>query len=304
MNQHAIANPVAAASSVEALSRAVVVDIETYSAGPGIFMNKSGTPVSIARAIADLQNYAAAKVGLAELTLPLPAKLSDIVTKLRRYGVVILPGLLKGEALQSMRNDFTAVIGNHAALAKQHSVDHDDSNVSVRLQREQMSEDLAPEIAEFYSAPLLATIAEHFYGHQNFVLNRQIFVHETRPTDKPLSGELHFDVSRMLKFWLYLDEGKADAGAIRMSPGTNLWLSKIREEFSDRLIPKAQIFNEVDETAHPPLAIEAPEGSLVIFETDTAHGAGHVAPGKVRRIMRGHTMETKYVERAKKRAAA
>jgi ectoine hydroxylase-related dioxygenase (phytanoyl-CoA dioxygenase family) len=304
MNLHARATQAEMASSVEALSRSVVVDIEAYSAGPGIFTNTAGTPVSIARAIADLQNYAAAKVGLADLSLPLPAKLSDIVTKLRRYGVVILPGLLKGKALQSMRDDFTAVIGNCAELAKSFTVTKDDSNVSVRLQREQMGEDLAPEIAAFYSAPLLATIAGHFYGHQNFVLNRQIFVHETRPTDKPLSGELHFDVSRMLKFWLYLEEGKADAGAIRMSPGTNLWLSKIREEFSDRLIPKAQIFNEVDEAAHPPLSIEAPEGSLVIFETDTAHGAGHVAPGKVRRIMRGHTMETKYIERAKQRAAA
>ena len=304
MNLHARADQAAVAPSVDALSDAVVVDIETYSGAPGIFTNKSGTPVSIARAIADYQNYAAASVGLDDLCLPLPAKLSDIVTKLRRYGVVILPGLLKDKALQSMRDDFTAIIGAHAELAKRFGVDKDDSNVCVRLQREKLGNGLAPDIAAFYSAPLLAKIAEHFYGHGNFVLNNQIFVHETRTTDKPLSGDLHFDVSRMLKFWLYLDDGRTDTGAIRMSPGTNLWLGKIREEFSERLIPKAQICNEVDEAAHPPLSIEAPEGSLVIFETDTAHGAGHVAPGKVRRIMRGHTIETKYLERAKQRAAA
>src|SRR5262245_21426984 len=100
MNLHARPDQAAVAPSVAALSDAVVADIESYGGGaPGIFTNKSGTPVSIARAIADYQNHAATNVALDDLCLPLPAKLSDIITKLRRYGVVILPGLLKGTAL-------------------------------------------------------------------------------------------------------------------------------------------------------------------------------------------------------------
>jgi ectoine hydroxylase-related dioxygenase (phytanoyl-CoA dioxygenase family) len=298
------AKPTEFAASVQALRQSVIVDVESYSSGPGIFTNKPGRPVSIARAIEDWKNFAQTKVVLTDLTVALPAKLSDIVTTLRRYGVVVLPGLLKGAALQAMRNDFVSVLENRAALADRFQVDEDESNRCVRLVREKMSDDTAPEISAFYSQPLLATMARHFYAHQDFALNTQIFVHETRTTNKPLSGELHFDVTRMLKFWFYLDEGRADTGAIRMSPGTNLWLGKIREEYSDRLIPKGQIENRVDEIAHPPLSIEAPEGSLVIFETDTAHGAGQVAEGKVRRIIRGHTVENKYLERAKLRAMA
>jgi hypothetical protein len=303
MNYQAQATSVAPVSSVSvgALERGIVVDIDSYSAGPGIFTNEPGRPASIRQAIADFENYAATEVTLEDLTLPLPAKLSDVVTRLRRYGVVILPGLLEGPALESMRSEFEQMIAGHVELAKRFTVDRNDSNVCVRLQRESMGLGLAPEVQAFYSATVLAIVAEYFFGHKAFALNNQIFVHETYPTDTPLSGDLHFDVSRMLKFWIYLDEGKADAGAIRMTPGTNLWLGKIREEFSERLIPKAQIVNDVDEAEHPPLSIEAPAGSLVIFITDTAHGAGRVSPGNVRRIMRGHTVETKYLDRAKVR---
>lgn len=286
----------------EALSKAVVEDIESYTSGPGIFSNKAGEPVSIRRVIEDFQNFADEPVTLDDLTLDLPAKISQIVTTLRRYGVVILPNLLDGDALKAMRSDFHNLVVNWEETAKTFKVMKDDANTSIRIQRDLLDEQTAPEIATFYASPILQTIARHYFGHDDFELNRQIFVHETLPTNEPLSGTLHFDVSRMLKFWIYVDDGTADAGAIRINPGSNLWLSKIREEYSERLIPKAEICNAIDEKEHPAISIEAPAGSLVIFDTDTGHGAGQVAAGNARRIVRGHTWETKYIERSKKRA--
>lgn len=300
----AMAAPAAASGAAAALERAVVVDTDSYSSGPGLFSNVEGRPASVSRIIEDLQRYAEAKVTLADLTVPLPAKLSDIVTTLRRYGVVILPAMFEGKALDNLRAEFDRMIASREGLANRFEVTSDAANSCIRLDRDKMDADLAPETAAFYAAPLLAKIAEFYYGHDGFSLNRQIFVHETYATDKPLSGDLHFDVTRMVKFWIYLDEARPEVGAIRMSPGSSLLFAKLREEFSNRMIPKKQIVNEVDEAMHPAMHIEAPAGSLVIFDTDTAHGASRVFPGNTRRIMRGHTMETKYVERGKKRAEA
>ena len=290
--------------SVDALARGIVADATSYASGPGLFSNVVDRPASVFHAIEDLKKYSDAKVSIEDLTLSLPAKLTEVVDKLRRFGVVVLPNLIEGAALDNMRAEFRALLDHLELLGQKFQVTDDAENRCVRLDRATMEVEIAPETAAFYDAPLLAKIAEFYYGHEDFVLNRQIFVHETLPTERPLSGDLHFDVSRMLKFWIYLEDGREDSGAIRMSPGSNLLFGKLREEFSDRLIPKAQICNKVDETAHPAMPIEAPAGSLVIFDTDTAHGAGRVAPGKVRRIVRGHTMETKYVARGKKRASA
>ncbi len=291
-----------ASAAVTALEAAITIDIANYNNGPGIFSNIAGRKISVDTAIADFQAYAQEDVSLADLTIPLPAQLSDIVSRLRRYGVVVLPGVFSGEVLETLRNEFDALTSSPEEMkAKKFAVVADDNNVCIRAMRSNLSAEMAPETGAFYNAGVLSMIAESYYGHSAFALNNQIFVHKTLPTDAPLSGDLHFDVSRMLKFWIYLDEGREEAGAIRMAPGTSLVMGKIREEFSDRLIPKMDIFNQVDEQRHPAIPIEAPEGSLVIFDTDVAHGAGRVAPGQVRRIMRGHTMETKYLERVKKR---
>lgn len=297
----------ATAPNLAALDRALQAAIrDDGGAAPpedGLFSNIAGRPVSLKRAADDLLAYSRQPATLADITLPVPAEVADIVAALRRHGVVILPGILQGAALQALSDDFAATIRDHARLADRFEVSTAEHTVCVRLDRRKLAGDFLPAIQAFYGHPLLEAVSARFYGHDDFILNRQIFVQETRPTDAPFSGELHFDVSRMLKFWVYLEPGTREAGAIRIAPGSHLWIRKLREEFSERLIPKAQIGNEVDEAGHPALPIETPAGSLVIFETDAAHGAGHVAPGHVRRILRGHTIDAKLMDRAKKRKA-
>jgi len=297
----------ATARQLGALDRALQAAIRDDAGPPppeeGLFSNVAGNPVSLRRAADDLLGGAPRLASLADITLSGPTTIGSIVAKLRRHGVVILPAILEGDALRALSEDFTATIRDHTRLAERFEVSTAEHTVCVRLDRRIISDDLVPAIRTFYGHPTLAAVAARFYGHEDFVLNRQIFVQETRPTDTPFSGELHFDVSRMLKFWVYLEPGTREAGAIRIATGSHRWIRKLREEFSERLIPKAQIFNQVDEHAHPALDIEAPAGSLVLFDTDAAHGAGRVAPGHVRRILRGHTIDATLMARAKLRKA-
>jgi ectoine hydroxylase-related dioxygenase (phytanoyl-CoA dioxygenase family) len=146
-------------------------------------------------------------------------------------------------------------------------------------------------------------IADACFGDSPYQFNHQIFVHRTDRTMSPPSGELHFDVTRMLKFWLYLSDGTQANGAMRAAPGSNLWLKHVRREYSDRLIPKSQIRNTVDESALRAIHLVGPPGTLFIFDTDVAHGASPVAQGGQRRIMRSHCTEDLFASRARLRGS-
>jgi hypothetical protein len=280
----------------------ITMDQPAREAAPGIFRVGAGKKVDIGTAIEDLRTAAASIGTLADITIEGDRpKLSDILARLRRWGVVVLPGIVGGVTLGKLEDEFRQFMERQEELRKLFQVDKTEDSCCIRVLTDRLDRNAFPITSSFFASPAMKTIADNYFGDSSYRFNFSIFVHRTEPTLKPLSGELHFDVTRMLKFWVYLSDGSAENGAMRASPGSHLWWKLMRRDYSDRLVPKAQIPNEIDERHHPAIPLTGPAGTMFIFDTDVAHGASPVLPGHERRIMRAHCTEDYLVARAGKR---
>ena len=107
------------------------------------------------------------------------------------------------------------------------------------------------------------------------------------------NGWLHFDRHWRLKFFIYLTDVDESSGAFSCSVGsrplgqrlrTNAWGAKDYEGVKNRI---ELDYPELLEKG-PSEPVEAPAGTLIVFDTDTFHMGGIVEDGKERIVIRSH----------------
>lgn len=231
------------------------------------------------------------------LTTSGPIGVDTIVKHVAQNGALILPGVIRGEALNAMRAEFRSLIDGGEASG--FPVNRHQGSVNVRVDREALSPAEYPATSAFYSAGIFRKITARYFHGQPFHFNTEIFVHETPPTTAPLSGALHFDKRHTFKFWIYLDDLPAEAGATLVIPGSIVENRRLREA----AVSKAASFDDVEnitpERASQAVPLVGSAGSIMILDTDCYHGAASVMPGHIRRIMRGHCRSESEVKRAR-----
>tara|TARA_R100000152_G_C6738435_1_gene162399 strand:- start:713 stop:1093 length:381 start_codon:yes stop_codon:yes gene_type:complete len=107
------------------------------------------------------------------------------------------------------------------------------------------------------------------------------------------NGWLHFDRHWRLKFFIYLTDIDESSGAFGCSAGsralgqklrTNAWGAKNYEGVKNRIeLDYPELLEE-----WPCEPVEAPAGTLIVFDTDTFHKGGKCDEGKERLIVRLH----------------
>jgi ectoine hydroxylase-related dioxygenase (phytanoyl-CoA dioxygenase family) len=215
-----------------------------------------------------------------------PVGIEAIVEHVAQNGALVLPEVIGGEALDAMRAEFRSLIDRGEAIG--FPVNRHEGGVNVRVDRGALSEAEYPAISAFYSADIFHKVAARYFHGQSFHLNTEIFVHETPPTDTPLSGALHFDKRHTFKFWIYLDDLPAEAGATLIVPGSITENRRLREAATSKAASFDDVENITPERASQAVPLTGAAGSIMILDTDCYHGAAPVTPGHVRRIMRGH----------------
>lgn len=215
----------------------------------------------------------------------------DLACEIQDEGYVVIPSVFSDELLEKVRSEFHKIIKHADNLP--YRVDRDNGATCVRVENNSKFELRNYVISSaFFNSPVLEDIAKAFYNLRSseIDLNTEIFVHETPETDEPLSGTLHWDRAQTLKFWIYIDDLPPEAGPMRIEKGS---ISRNRNERVHKHDSKKQLVGGVDniikENEDNIVVLSAPEGSVMIFDTDASHGATQVQPGYVRRIMRGHT---------------
>ena len=111
-------------------------------------------------------------------------------------------------------------------------------------------------------------------------------------TNLARNGWLHFDRLWRLKFFIYLTDIDVSSGAFYCSPFSRLKGKELRvsdskvgyENMKNRI--EIDYPNLLDE--FPPEPVEAPAGTLIVFDTDTFHKGGIVDEGKSRLVVRLH----------------
>jgi len=215
-----------------------------------------------------------------------PRRIADLVSE---FGIAIIPGFLPAATVAGLNAEFDRFFDEARARNAKELIEREEG-VTVPVVRKDIDKARFPHTSEIFGTDFMRKIAEHYLGTKEIGFNHQIYVNLNKGTNFPvtlLPFLPHFDKISTLKFFVYLTDTTADNGAMGAVLGSQKQNRLIRDEEHKREGRSKTIDNIIEE---PPLVpVEGAAGTMFIFDTDMTHAAGFVRPGKVRRIMRGHT---------------
>ena len=222
-----------------------------------------------------------------------------IANEVRRIGIVVLPNFFGSDEVAKLNVEFDIMLQLHRSGNGPFVTDEHNNFMNVRVIRDMLEEPNFFSLMKAFSASFMKDVATAFFGNDAFRLNGEIFLSEhfegpARFDTPPFA--LHFDKRQVLKFFVYLTDTDESNGAMRASPGSNDINRELREEAmkTNRI---RDINNVLSDEYVPSLPIIGSAGTMFIFDTDMAHGASRVQPGKIRKTVRGHTHSLKMLEK-------
>lgn len=229
-----------------------------------------------------------------EFTMSNNATPQEVADGVKKYGIVVINNYVEGEVLEDLRKDFEDVYKN---------IGVDDSDTTgydkmegvnnVRLSRKKIANDKYDAIINTFTSDYMDKVARLYLDTEDYDLNANIFVCHHLETKEPrhvLPFLTHYDKAHTLKFFLYLEELDRNNGVMEVTAGTHNKNKAVREsemEIKDKI---AEVENVVSENEDDLIPVEGRAGTILIFDTDISHRAGHVRPGFERKIIRGHTV--------------
>ncbi|HTL80351.1 MAG TPA: phytanoyl-CoA dioxygenase family protein [Bacteroidia bacterium] len=224
-------------------------------------------------------------------TIPTLSKdeLSDLAlvrNTLDKSGVLLVPGFLDNSSLNKLVGEFRLVLshsGNEFIKPIEYS-----QGVGRKVNREKIDRNVLPETAACFGATWMEKLTRE-YLRGDIVLNHDIYFVKDVVGSRHHANDLHFDVSRAFKFFVYLNDTTAKNGAFACVPGSHLTAQEIRKKYGAEInFENRNLTRELPFTEKDAVAIEGKAGSLIIFDTDVFHRAGNVSEGE-RWVMRGHS---------------
>ena len=141
---------------------------------------------------------------------------------------------------------------------------------------------------EFFQQDWMQDVSIAFWENE-IKINQDIYVMHELPGTVHVAQDLHFDVLKTLKFFLYLNDVSETNGAFSCVPKSHKESEKIRQIYGDEISYKNRhLTRQLDHNEEQIIPIEGKAGDLIIFNTDVWHRAGKVREGE-RKVMRGHT---------------
>jgi hypothetical protein len=214
--------------------------------------------------------------------------IDHLVEVLQEYGIVILPHYVGDRDAVQLNREFDRIFDTRRHEAQIAQQDGTARTVSVR--RSELGTDEAPGFSALFAAPLMANVAAGFFRPGGYRLNETIIFNENTGTPAPLNVLpfiAHFDKHHTLKFFIYLTDTNMENGAMAVAPGSHHANRVLRERALAAGRSPSEVASLVDSDDLVP--VEGGAGTMLIFDTDMTHRAGHVRSGLVRRIVRGHT---------------
>jgi len=141
---------------------------------------------------------------------------------------------------------------------------------------------------EFFQQNWMKDVSNTFW-EKEIKINQDIYVMHELPGTVHVAQDLHFDVLKTLKFFLYLNDVSETNGAFSCVPGSHKKSEKIRVHYCNEIsYENRHLTRQLDYNEEQIIPIEGKAGDLIIFNTDVWHRAGIVKEGE-RKVMRGHT---------------
>ena len=201
-------------------------------------------------------------------------------------GVVHLKHQCQHESLSKLNNEFDLITNGNLSSGCHPLQLSVGKGVSFRFTSENKS--FVPETFRFFKQDWMQKISDHFWK-KSIKINTNLYIMHELPGTQHLAQDLHFDVKKTLKFFLYLNDVNVVNGAFSCVPGSHKKTEKIRGIYGNEIsYENRHLTRQLDYKDDHIIPIEGEAGDLIIFDTDVWHRAGIVREGE-RRVMRGHT---------------
>jgi hypothetical protein len=234
-------------------------------------------------------------VTLQDFTVDRSFNLDEVETALRKFGAAVLPGWADAEMLAPLRQEFEQVLSD-SDEGYAYPINYAPGR-AVSIMRDKLPKGRYPALTGFFEHPKMKTMAERYIGHP-CLLNYEVYAtHETKPAVSVAPA--HFDKLWTLKYMLYLKEVGPNDAPFGIIPGSfKVARERFRAIFEHHNLTHLPIhdqrYQSMNNSELPPgyggvVDIVGPAGTLIVFDTDTFHHAGTVAPGHQRMILRGHS---------------
>lgn len=214
-------------------------------------------------------------------------KSSEITVELNEKGVVKVENFFNHEVLCPEFQQYLIEPESEYALVRDY-----DSGSAKLLIKDKLPSDSRTK--QFFSQSLFSELLELYWPDQNLGCNHRIFVVKDVPGTKHIAQDLHFDVARTLKFFLYLTDTDEKNAAFKCVPGSHKWvMDNRRKKYKDKISYDNRHLSRVPEFNDQAISMNGKAGDLIIFDTDTLHCAGQCSDGE-RWVMRGQSEDYKW----------
>jgi ectoine hydroxylase-related dioxygenase (phytanoyl-CoA dioxygenase family) len=221
------------------------------------------------------------------LDFKLNPKSQEIAEALRRDGVLVLKDFCAAEVLEKLKKDFASLMENQPNNEWLENRPYSLGKAVLLTRNESMKRKL-PDTYDFFFNAKMQEIADLYLG-MKFKANQKIFVVKDTVGSVHNANDLHFDIERTLKFFLYLTDTTEKNGAFRCVPGSHKDAERIRKENPDQISYENREFSrKLPFGPEHTIPVNGKAGSLIIFDTNVFHQAGKVSEGE-RWVMRGQT---------------
>ena len=218
-------------------------------------------------------------------TLNIKSELQEMCDILSSDGVFKIENYLKGDTLRNLHDEILNKCENEGS----------DYEFGRSYRGEAVSTfSSGSAISQVYDVEWMRVLHEAYAGYtDNYGMN--VFGTHDYKFDGELArnGWLHFDRHWKLKFFIYLTDIDKSSGAFNCSAGSrplgrelrnHAWGAKDYEGVKNRIeLDYPELLEK-----WPCEPVEAPAGTLIVFDTDTFHKGGKCDKGKERLIVRLH----------------
>lgn len=217
---------------------------------------------------------------------PVTDGLEKVLDTVKEHGLAVLPSFIPGVELEQLNNEFERLLKTRNKAIKPFGLEKGEG---VGVDRKRLREKDFPATSDFFDRPFMHQFVTS-YVHPTAKLNSKIYVVRDVVGTTTYANDLHFDVKKCLKFFVYLNEVSANNGAFEFVPNTHKWSEELRrsDRASEITFENRELSRQLPYKEEDVISLEAPAGTLFIFDTDMFHRTGTTTIGE-RKIMRGHT---------------
>jgi hypothetical protein len=205
---------------------------------------------------------------------------------LNKTGVVRIPGYFTAEAISALNQDFDQLLEMNSDGVRK--IDYSNGR-AVTVDLNLLNKDTFPSMFTTFRNDKFDAITKAYLKRPDVKANNSVYVVNDVVGTRHMANDLHFDVQRTLKFFVYLNDCKASNGAFACVPGSHMHTANVRIKEGDKVSYENRMMSrDLPASESDIISVDGDAGTLIIFDTDVFHRTGTVTVGE-RRVMRGQS---------------